>query len=194
MNRMLEAYRRAKGFTLMELMVVVAIIAIVSAAVVPSFSMALKKGRQREAANLIVQAVFAARSRAARTGRCHRIVITTDDTEQDGGTGGSVRLDEYRAQSAECGGATNAANWRQLSSKIVGDLVGDDVAIFRVVKNDCTSELESTGSTVTIRFEPTGGMYIGDATDERFFEITAQGVNRHVRISTGGSVRYTLCE
>jgi prepilin-type N-terminal cleavage/methylation domain-containing protein len=194
MNRMLEAYRRTKGFTLMELMVVVAIIAIVSAAVVPSFSLALKRGRQREAANLIVQAVFAARSRAARTGRCHRIVIATDDTERDGGTGGSVRVDEYRAQSAECGSATNAANWQQLSSRIVGDIVGDDVAIFRVVKNDCTSELNSKGSTVTIRFEPTGGMYIGDAIDERFFEITTKGVTRHVRLSTGGSVRYTLCE
>jgi prepilin-type N-terminal cleavage/methylation domain-containing protein len=192
---MLEAYRRAKGFTLMELMVVVAIIAIVSAAVVPSFSMSLRRNRQREAANLIVQAVFAARSRAARTGRCHRVVIATDDTKQDGGTGGSVRVDEYQAQWSECGHATNSANWVRLSSKSVGDLVGKDVAILRVVNNTCTTELASKGSTVTMRFEPTGGMFVNDA-DERFFEITTEGVNvnRHVRISTGGSVKYTLCE
>jgi len=195
MNWKSEAYSRVWGFTLMELMVVVAIIAIVSAAVVPSFSMSLRRNRQREAANLIVQAVFAARSRAARTGRCHRVVIATDDTKQDGGTGGSVRVDEYRAQSAECGNANNTANWQQLSSKIVGSLVGEDVAIFRVVKNDCTSVLVSKGSTVTMRFEPTGGVYIGDAA-ERFFEIVTEGVsvNRHVRISTGGSVKYTMCE
>jgi prepilin-type N-terminal cleavage/methylation domain-containing protein len=195
MNRKLEAYSRVWGFTLLELMVVVAIIAIVSAAVVPSFSMSLRRNRQREAANLIVQAVFAARSRAARTGRCHRVVVTTSDTKKDGGTGGSVSVDEYRDQWSECGHATNAANWSRLSSKTVGNLVGKDVAILRVVDNTCSTELVSKGSTVTMRFEPTGGVFVNDAA-ERFFEIATEGVsvNRHVRISTGGSVRYTLCE
>lgn len=193
MNRTPEADSQARGFTLMELMVVVAIIAIVSAAVVPSFSLALKRNRQREAANLIVQAVFTARSRAARTGRCHRVVIVTDDSVENSGTGGSVAVEEYRAQWSECGHTTNAANWSRLSSKSVGSLVGDDVAIFRVVDDSCSTELASNGSTVTIRFEPTGGVFVNDAA-ERFFEITTKGVTRHVRISAGGSVRYTLCE
>jgi prepilin-type N-terminal cleavage/methylation domain-containing protein len=187
------ADNRARGFTLMELMVVVAIIAVVSAAVVPSFALSLKRTRQREAANFIVGAVFAARSRAARTGRCHRVVIITDDSVDNGKTGGSVAIDEYRAQWSECGHATNAANWSRLSSKAVGALVGKDIAIYRVVAADCNTELASSGSTVTIRFEPTGGVFINDAA-ERFFEIKTTGVTRHVRISSGGSVRYTLCE
>jgi prepilin-type N-terminal cleavage/methylation domain-containing protein len=187
-----EACRRVRGFTLMELMVVVAIIAIVSAAVVPSFSLTLKRNRQREAANLIVQAVFAARSRAARTGRCHRVVIVTSGTKEDGGTGGSVSVDEYRDQWSECGHATNAAKWQRLSSKTVGELVGDDVAISGLLNSKCEADA-SLGNT--IRFEPTGGVFVNDAA-ERFFEITTEAVNinRHVRISTGGSVRYTLCE
>ena len=77
---------RVRGFTLMELMVVVGIIAIVAAAVVPSFNRSLQKNRQREAAMLIVEAVFAARSRAARTGRCHRVRVMPSDSQLAGGT------------------------------------------------------------------------------------------------------------
>jgi type II secretory pathway pseudopilin PulG len=199
----------------MELMVVVGIIAIVAAAVVPSFNRSLQKNRQREAAMLIVEAVFAARSRAARTGRCHRVRVMPSDSLMAGGTGGAVAIDESCYTS--CASALNPQPpvpvplWNRLSFKsvsatneIAGDiqaaaqgdahvgLIGGDIAISAV--------LDNTGAPLAagdMLFEPAGGLY--DLT-ERFFEIRVDtgtgplGVTRHVRVSPGGSVRYTLLE
>lgn len=212
---MIRKPRPARGFTLMELMVVVAVIAIVAAAVVPSFSRTLQKNRQREAAMLIIEAVFTARSRAARTGRCHRVRVMPSGSEMAGGFGGAVAIDESCYSS--CASAQNPQPpfpdplWNRLSYKSVwesnetaGDiqaaaqgqahvgLIGRDVAISEV--------MDISGSPITrdpMLFEPSGGLL--DLT-ERFFEIRVDtgdgplGVTRHVRVSPGGSVRYTLIE
>ncbi len=207
--------RRNSGFTLIELMVVVAIIALVTAAVVPSFSMSLQKNRQREAGLLIVQAVFAARSRAARTGHCQMVQVTLNKPGLDGGTGGIVSLWEYRPATApfDCGIATtDNSNWVELSHKSVsrdgthpGVVGGDpakgtgDVAIDSVYNSACNKTLGAP-NIVSIYFEPTGGQEATTAM-EYFFGITAfqapnvtRGVRRHVRVSAGGSVRYTYCQ
>lgn len=212
---MIRTPRPASGFTLMELMVVVAIIAIVAAAVVPSFNRTLQKNRQREAAMLIIEAVFTARSRAARTGRCHRVRVVPSDSDMAGGFGGAVAVDESAYSS--CASAANPQPplpnplWFRLSYKsvwesneIAGDiqaeaqgqahvgLIGRDVAISDVLDEDGAPETRDP-----MLFEPSGGLL--DLT-ERFFEIRvdtgegALGVTRHVRVSPGGSVRYTLLE
>lgn len=202
------------GFTLIELMVVVAVIAVVAAAVVPSFSRSLQMNRQREAGMFVVEGVFAARSRAARTGRCHRVRVIPADSVMAGGTGGAVAVDESPFSS--CSTALNppapAPNplWTRLSYKSVGGpssetagdiqgaamgdshagLVGDDVAISAVQ--------DGAGGSIApgpMHFEPTGGLF--DLT-ERWFEIRIDtgdgplGITRHVRVSPGGSVAYTL--
>jgi prepilin-type N-terminal cleavage/methylation domain-containing protein len=197
---------RNRGFTLTELMVVVAIIAIVAAAVVPSFSRTLQKNRQREAAMLIVEAVFAARSRAAKTGRCHRVRVMPNASGMAGGTGGAVALDESCANSCS---AARGGQWNRLSYKSVWDstesaadiqgavqgdshvgLIGQDVAISAVL-----DEAGGPGTPADMMFESTGGLY--DMT-LRFFEIRVDtgtgplGVTRHVRVSAGGSVSYTV--
>ncbi len=195
---------KSRGFTLMELMVVVAIIAFVTAAVVPSFSMALQKGRQREAGNLIVQAIFAARSRAARTGRCHRVRIYTDTPGVSGGSGGMVGIDE--SNMAECSRAVNLAGgvWSSLGFRTVAGgsdpefggnvragLVGQDVAI-----TDCN---KATGSRFDLHFEPTGNLYLNDAIERKFRILAYQGdgvtmgiENMGVLIRSSGSVQYTI--
>jgi len=208
MIRMSRPISRDRGFTLTELMVVVGIIAIVAAAVAPSFSRSLQKNRQREASMLIVQAVFAARSRAARTGRCHRVRVMPDTSGLDGGTGGAVAMDEscQNTCSAAIGGQWNRLSYRSVwqSIETAGDiqaaaqgdahagLIGQDIAISAV--------LGANGAPIAnmdIMFEPYGGLF--DLT-ERFFEIRVDtgggplGVTRHVRISPGGSVRYTVLE
>jgi prepilin-type N-terminal cleavage/methylation domain-containing protein len=193
-----------RAFTLIELMIVVAIIAIISAAVVPSFTMSLQKNRQREAAMLIIQGVFGARSRAARTGRCHRVRIYLSESQINGGFGGAVAIDEY--DQAEC--SRNGGAWNRLSYKSIaqgtdpqnGDehagLVGNDIAISRVL--DSTGSPSAGGNEIIIRFEPSGGIYIRDA-DELFFEVQAyssdgqpMGVARHVRLAPSGAVRYLI--
>jgi len=188
----------------MELMVVVAIIAFVTAAVVPSFSLALQKGRQREAGNLIVQAIFAARSRAARTGRCHRVRIYTATPGVNGGSGGMVGIDE--SNMAECSRAVNLAGgvWSSLSFRTVAGasdpefggnvragLVGNDVAI-----TDCN---KGTGGRFDLRFEPSGNLYLNDATELWFRMLAYQGnsvvmgvQSIGVRIRSSGSVQYNI--
>ena len=193
---------KKQGFTLMELMVVVAIIAFVTAAVVPSFSMSLQKGRQREAGNLIVQAIFAARSGAARTGRCHRVRIYTRTPGVAGGSGGMVGIDE--SNMAECSRAVNTAGgvWSSLSFRTVAGgsdpefggavraaLVGKDIAIA-----DCNNGL---GGRFDLRFEPSGNLYLNDANEQWFRILAYQGngvltgvQNVGVRVRSSGSVQY----
>jgi len=202
-GRIVERAQGRGGYTLIELMVVVAIIAFITAAVVPSFSLSLLKNRQREAGMLLVQAVFAARSRAARTGRCHRVTVQVSPTGKDGGFGGTVEVEE--SQSArECRQAQNANLWNRLSFKAVDEytageshagLIGNDVAINairqRTGPNNCSSDLGGTDPGI-IYFEPTGGQ--ADPR-ERYFEITTKPVTvtRWVRVSPGGAVRYGAC-
>lgn len=210
MNGMERPASRISGFTLIELMVVVAIIAIVSAAVIPAFSSSMHKNRQREAAMLIVEGVFMARSRAARTGRCHRVRVIPSPAANDGGFGGAVAVDES-TQHASCTMAITPPPpppdpmWRRVSYKSVwtsteaandiqaeaqGDshagLVGEDVAILRV-----TSRAGNVMAPGPIHFEPTGWLAIQDR-DERWFDIAGGAVTRQVQLTAGGSVRYTL--
>jgi len=212
MNGMPRPASRISGFTLIELMVVVAIIVIVSAAVVPAFSSSMHKNRQREAAMLIIEAVFDCRSRAVRTGRCCRVRVMTSDTANNGGFGGAVAIDESNTNTcntttpdpcfaAHCMSAATA--WTRVSYKSVwsstetavdiqasaqGDthagLVGEDVAIFQAT--------DRNGAVIVpgpMLFDPTGRLV--DRT-ERFFDIVGASVTRQVRVTAAGSVRYTL--
>ncbi len=186
-----------RGFTLVELMVVVGIIAFVTAAVIPTFSMSLQKNRQREAGLLVVKAMFAARSRAARLGRCQRVRIFTRAPGVSGGTGGMVAV-ETSTQSS-CTQAVNWGVWEQVTFYSVAGgagpdgnnhagLVGRDVAI--------TAEDGSVGADLALHFEPSGGLWISDAVTQRV-RVQAYandgnpvGVARYVRINPAGSTFY----
>jgi len=190
------------GFTLLELMVVVAIIAFVSAAVVPSFSMTLQRNRQREIGALIVEAVFAARSRAARTGRCHRVLVTASNPAVNGGSGGWVAVQESTL--SECSRAVNNPSWTTFSVKSVGGgnalgaprvgVVGRDVALSAMLGNTPPPDVGGVGDAVV--FEPSGGLYVRNA-NPRTYVLTMytnagapRGIARRVTITSGGSVRY----
>lgn len=186
-----------RGFTLVELMVVVGIIAFVTAAVVPSFSMSLQKNRQREAGLLVVKAMFAARSRAARLGKCQRVRILTRKPGVSGGTGGMVAVDASTGSS--CTQAVNWGVWEQIvffsvaggagpDGKSHAGLVGKDVAI---VAEDGTVNVD-----LALHFEPSGGLWIQDAREQRV-RVAAYtsdgieaGVTRYVRINPAGSTFY----
>jgi prepilin-type N-terminal cleavage/methylation domain-containing protein len=207
MSRTQHSRSRTEGFTLMELMVVVAVIAILSAAVVPSFSRTLQSNRQGEAAMLIIEAVFNARSRAARTGRCHRVRVITSDSVMAGGNGGAVAIDESDARSCRVA-SVPGATWTRLSFKAVGGtneiaadiqgsaqgdshvaLVGQDVGIVGV--------FDANGAPLSIGpmlFDSAGALT--DLTERRFrVHISTNsgsvvGVVRHVRVDPSGSPEY----
>jgi Tfp pilus assembly protein FimT len=178
-------------------MVVVAIIAFVSAAVVPSFSMMLQRNRQREAAVLIVEAVFSARSRAARSGRCHRVEIQTGVPARSGGTGGHVAV--YESNQGECSQASGSLGvWTLVSAKSVGGgpvagqnrvgLVGEDVAISAAVGAATDPDV--------IDFESSGGRFMRNGAP-RAYQVTmytsaglARGLSRRVTVNSGGAVRF----
>ncbi len=65
----LSSKREEEGFTLVELIVVVAIIGVLSAIAIPSFNSAKDKAIQREAAMLIAAYIKAAQSYSAEYGR-----------------------------------------------------------------------------------------------------------------------------
>jgi len=186
-----------RGFSLIELMVVVGIIAFVTAAVVPTFNLSLQRNRQREAGMLVVKALYAARSRAARLGKCHRVRILYRNPGVSGGTGGQVAVDS--STQASCGQAFNWGVWEQatFASVAVGvgpdglnhaGLVGADVAI--------TADDFSTGGELALHFEPSGGLWVQDARIHRL-QVNAydnggnrHGISRAIRITPAGGAFY----
>ena len=74
----MRAYQQA-GFTLIEAMVVVAIIGIIASIAVPSFSQSLSEKRTQQAAADIVNAFNEARSQAALSGKAARLLIADDN-------------------------------------------------------------------------------------------------------------------
>lgn len=185
------------GFTLIELMIVVSIVAFISAALVPTFGITLQRGRQREAGNLIVQAVYAARSLAARSGRYHCVEVTLGNRADDGGNGGIVAVwRAFQAGRVSCATLPSGFDPAPVWTKSVGGgtyqgllragIVGRDIAISSATQG--TNNL-AAGNTVRMTFEPTGGMQERQVT---VFTVTADSgqVSRFVRVTSGGAVRY----
>jgi prepilin-type N-terminal cleavage/methylation domain-containing protein len=213
---LLKLYSRSKGFTLIELMIVVFIIAIISSAIVPSFSRTLQRNRQREAGLFIVQAVWTAMSRAARNNRCHMVRVFSDGEEAV--NGGAVAL--YEAtwvgnQQFNCSNAIRLGAWTQLSFKAISaskdlagsdqaGLVGRDVIFSRVLAPPAgypavCNNVFGLPDPGILYFEPTGYIF---QPYERYFEIVAldgsgnprDSDNMYVRFGADGSCKYQVCE
>ena len=73
-------HRQASGFTLTELMVTVAIAAILAAIALPSFSNVIRNSRMATATNNFIAAVNLARSEAVKTNRGAAICASADGT------------------------------------------------------------------------------------------------------------------
>ena len=98
--------RAPRGFTLLELMIIVVFIALVSATAYPRITDTLRKSRAREAAKRVVNAVLVGKSEAMIRNQSVRITVTTaSDTGADNAVsgGGSVQMD--RMTGASCTGA-----------------------------------------------------------------------------------------
>ncbi len=98
----------APGFTLVELMVVVTIIAVVSALVLPGAVQQMRERKAQQAATSVLDIVRETRSRAMYRGMAHTLVIQTAGT--------ALRLESWEGTSSSCrlsqfgGGLFNAAD------------------------------------------------------------------------------------
>ncbi len=205
--------RAALGFTLIELMIVVAIIALVTAATVPSFSRALLQNRQRQAGATIVEAVLGARSLAARTGRCYQVQVWPSTPSAAGGCGGTVAVNS--SNSFNCSQANALGAWNRVSIKAIGrgcpdplgfagraleETVGDDVAIMAAwtFNNGLWFMSVIPGGFDQMLFEPTGELFNlqGHSYQVQMFlpdGTPLLGANdmRFVNVMSGGSVSYS---
>ena len=93
---MARARSKSAGFSLMELMVVVTIIAVVVAIAAPSISAALAERRTARVSYDVVRAVRVARTSALAYGRAHLLRFTAD------GDDGLGTLEVYRGINTSC--------------------------------------------------------------------------------------------
>ena len=207
MRRGQNRCRRA-GFTLVELMVVVTIIAIVSAAVVPSFGITLQRNRMRDAAMLVISAAYTAHGRAARMVTCHKVAITTSPPAVAGGNGGRVVFQAYNvSETSNCSlnvvNDTDPSHWLTLSDRVVSAEIGNDIALAAAFTRASGSWATGGSSQLNLYFDPTGATLAQFGAGAAFPQDVAvsvrgytgagtkMGGSRHVRITSGGSARYT---
>lgn len=113
---------RPKGFTLVELMVTIAIVAILSAIALPSFSTAIRSSRLASTTNEFIAAVSLARSEAAKSNRTARICASSNGTScgsdwsqgwivwADANSNGTPQADEIRRHQQALNGLTVVAS------------------------------------------------------------------------------------
>lgn len=86
-RRRIRVHARAEGFSLIELMVTLVILAIVSALAVPNFTSVVNSNRLSAQANELVADIQLARSEALRRNRTVRLCRSTNGTACATGTG-----------------------------------------------------------------------------------------------------------
>jgi len=96
-----SASRRSQGFTLVELMAVVVLIAMMTGLAAPSMMDALADARARDLTGQIVNLYNGARARAMGSGRAQLVRFTAADHNGQGG------LVAYEGNNSSC----NASNW-----------------------------------------------------------------------------------
>ena len=163
-NRSVMGFRRA-GFTLIELMVGIAILAVILAAAIPNFTRQIQGGRAEMAAKSFARALASARDIASRTGHRTEFVINPASN--------SV---------TEC----DSPAWVIKQDTSTTPLVC-------MTKKDFVSRYEGTSmspdTSMTITYLPTG---IANNTSSQTFAFVAGNVTKKVTINAGGTADIAL--
>ncbi len=161
-NRSVVGFWRA-GFTLIELMVAVAILAVILAAAIPNFTKQIQGGRAEMAAKSFARTVASARAIASQTGRRTLLVVNSTPAGVEG---------------------CNTPQWM---------IVQGTTVLNCMTQADFSSRYEgasvSPATSLTITYLPTG---IASNTDAQTYSFVAGNVTKKVTINAGGTADLIL--
>jgi len=163
-DRTVMGVRRA-GFTLIELMVGIAILAVILAAAIPNFTKQIQGGRAEMAAKSFARALASARDISSRTGHRTEFVINPASNSVTG---------------------CDSPAWVIMQDASTTPLVC-------MTKKDFVSRYEGTSmspdTSMTITYLPTG---IANNTSSQTFAFVAGNVTKKVTINAGGTADIAL--
>lgn len=188
--------RRRAGFTLMEALVVVAIIGVTAALAAPALSDSMANRRTTEATHALVRVGARARSEAMAYGRAHVLVFSQTSTGSPA-TNGSVQL--WRGRSNLC----NANPWEAITAGACSTSASCLETLDMGSYNHGTNQvrLRMTGATAAwLCFQPDGEVLISSGATDRFMPsmtgVTGDGatftLQRLVNGADDGSTRQVV--
>lgn len=161
---------RQRGFTLVELVVTIALVAILTTLAIPSFSEVLRQWRRDSATRELSTSLQLARSEAIKTSRQMIVCPSTDGTACEAGsewsTGWMVFVDDGAGTQANANNQTYDTDERML--KIVSAQAG-------------VATLTSSGNVQWLQFLPNGLMRTG-ANAAVTFTVTPSGATSSTKV------------
>ena len=130
----MKKLKNSKGFTLMEMLIVVAIIAILVAIAIPTFTNQLEKAREAtDLANL--RSAYAQVMAAALTNSAEDTTIGLNRVGDDGAAVWSINVNATQT----------VANWQTKNVKVADIAMTDDICATKTSKGWTVSYSEATG-------------------------------------------------
>jgi len=156
-------WRTRSGFTVIELMISIAVLAVILAVAIPNFTQMVRSGRAEMAAKSFARAVASARATASQTGRRTELVV--------------------RSVPEGVSDCDNPA-WM---------IVQGTTLMSCMTEKDFSSRYEgadfSPDTAVTITYLPTG---IASNTEAQTFSFSSGTITKTVTINAGGTTDLTL--
>ena len=176
---------RQAGFTLVEVMVVISIIAIMSAIALPSFRDLIAKNRLSAASSALQVSLSLARSEASKRGADARVTVAANGTAGAWGNGWTVFVD--RSTTANGGVAPTADNATYTRLEIAAEpstsiSTSQTGALTYFTYNGQGRLITTTGSNANRSF-----WFFDDSSDKYCLVISLAGRVRTERVASAGN-------